>query len=68
MLLEFSEREVLLLRLAMHMSAEEGGYEYPDLDWREIEKLYEKIGGVAGPLANGSGWYLEHPARNKNDP
>lgn len=54
--MKFTERELQLLRLAMHMADEEGGWEYPDLEWKEVEKLYEKIGGKV------NGTQLQYPS------
>lgn len=62
--MKFTERELQLLRLAMHMADEEGGWEYPFLDWKEIENLYKKIGGktLSSPVNNGAYYhYLQDP-------
>lgn len=63
--LDLSERELTLLRLAMHMADEESGWEYPDdLDWNELKSLYKKIGGkpLTKPVNNGAyDHYLQDP-------
>lgn len=61
---KFTGRELRLLKLAMHMADSEGGWEYPeDLEWKEVENLYEKIGGIVGATSDGR-HYLEWPSIN----
>jgi hypothetical protein len=48
---EFTERELEILRWAMHMAYEEGGWEYSWVSndgatWEEQMALYQKLGGV----------------------
>lgn len=62
--LNLTQRELFLLRLAMHMADEESGWEYPELDWKELQKLYTKIGGkpLTKPVNNGAyNHYLQDP-------